>query len=426
MWYKFWNAFIKELLLLWRDPGGIVIIFVMPLMLIVTITLIQDSTFKNFEDTKIPIILVDNDKGEISKNVIQSIQDSKSFEIISQKGNQKFDENSAKKAVFNGDYQMAVIIPKNISSDLNTNINFKVENVVASLGYAPENSAKPAEPTVKSREINLYFDPAANQNFKSGIKNTIDKMIFKIENQKIYSAFQEQLGSDSEKMDQSSFISFKEITPNEKTEILPSSVQHNVPAWALFAIFLIVIPLSINLVKEKGQGTMLRILASPTPYFIHILGKTCTYLLICILQFLTMIAVGMYVFPYIGLTKFEVGSQLPLMLLVTIFAGLAAIGLGILLGTIAETQEQSAPFGATFVVILAAIGGIWVPVFMMPKFMQIASQFSPMNWGLKSFYDLILRNGNLATILPNCGLLLLFYLVMILASLLYYRKKNEV
>jgi ABC-2 type transport system permease protein len=67
--YKLWRSFIKEILLLKRDIGGIVIIFVMPLLLIVTITLIQDSTFKNLEGSKIPIIFIDNDKSEVSKNI---------------------------------------------------------------------------------------------------------------------------------------------------------------------------------------------------------------------------------------------------------------------------------------------------------------------------------------------------------------------
>ena len=43
-------------------------------------------------------------------------------------------------------------------------------------------------------------------------------------------------------------------------------------------------------------------------------------------------------------------------------ATLAAIGLGVLLGTLCQTQEQSAPLGATLTVILAAIGGVWIPV----------------------------------------------------------------
>ena len=113
-------------------------------------------------------------------------------------------------------------------------------------------------------------------------------------------------------------------------------------------------------------------------------------------------------------------------ILVAIFAGLAAIGLGLLLGTVAKTQEQSAPFGATFVVILAALGGVWVPVFVMPKFMQILSNLSPMNWGLNGFYDVFLRNASVKEILPEITLLLLFFIITTIISIVYNERKNAV
>ena len=56
--YKFLMSVYKEMLLLKRDFGGLVILFVMPLVLIVTITLIQDSTFKSVTETRIPILLL--------------------------------------------------------------------------------------------------------------------------------------------------------------------------------------------------------------------------------------------------------------------------------------------------------------------------------------------------------------------------------
>ena len=67
----------KEFLLLKRDLGGVVILFVMPLVLIITVTLIQDSTFKTVSDAKIPILLVDNDKGNVSKTVFDNLQKSR-------------------------------------------------------------------------------------------------------------------------------------------------------------------------------------------------------------------------------------------------------------------------------------------------------------------------------------------------------------
>ena len=76
MLYKLWRSFIKEIQLLKRDSGGIVIIFLMPLLLIITITLIQDSTFKNLEGSKIPIIFIDNDKSEVSKVIKKELDNS--------------------------------------------------------------------------------------------------------------------------------------------------------------------------------------------------------------------------------------------------------------------------------------------------------------------------------------------------------------
>lgn len=403
-----------------RDSGGIVIIFLMPLLLIITITLIQDSTFKNLEGSKIPIIFIDNDKSEISKNIKLELQRSKTFDLLT-----NYDEKSAQNAVFSGDYQMAIVIPENLTKDLNSNIDSKVQTIVSSFGLETDSTATKTVAS-KTKDIHLYFDPATNAGFKNSVMNAINKMVFEIENKKIYKAFQDQLGT-TEDLENKSLITFKEITPNKgKEELMPNSVQHNVPAWALFAIFFIVVPLSINLVKEKSQGTSVRVRVSPTPYYIHILGKTFTYLIICIIQFLLMVAVGVWLFPYMDLPQFDVTGKMFHLIIVTLFAGLAAIGFGVLLGTVAKTQEQSAPFGATSVVVLAAIGGIWVPVFLMPEFMQKIAAFSPMNWGLNAYYDIILRNSGLGEIAKELIFLFLFYIAMVTISLLYERKQNAV
>ncbi|WP_089870778.1 ABC transporter permease [Epilithonimonas hungarica] len=419
MLYKLWRSFFKEILLLKRDIGGIVIIFLMPLLLIITITLIQDSTFKNLEGSKIPIIFIDNDHSEISKKIESELKASKSFQLLP-----NYNENSAKEAVFSGDYQMAIVIPQNLTKDINSNIDSKVQTIVSSFGLEADSTAtKPV--ASKAKDIHLYFDPATNAGFKNSVMNAINKMVFEIENKKIYKAFQDQLGT-TEDLDNKSLITFKEIVPKSAFEVKPNSVQHNVPAWALFAIFFIVVPLSINLVKEKSQGTSVRVRVSPTPYYIHILGKTFTYLIICVIQFLLMVAIGVWLFPYMDLPQFDVTGKMFNLLIVTLFAGLAAIGFGILLGTVADTQEQSAPFGATSVVVLAAIGGIWVPVFLMPEFMQSIAKFSPMNWGLNAYYDIILRNSGIGGIAKELIFLFLFYLAMVGISLIYERKQNAV
>ncbi len=413
----------KEFLLLTRDIGGIAILFIMPLVLIITITLIQDSTFKTVTDYKIPILIVNNDNGHVSKTILEGLEKSNTFEI-----NLKEAENTARDLVFKGKYQLAIIIPENLSSGLDKKVSQNVDGIIEKFGLE-ETSDNFQQEIIESKEVKLYFDPATQLTFKNSVKNGIDKMVAKIETESIYKAFQEQLTDDPSEVifDTESFITFNEILPQkDNEEYIPNSVQHNVPAWTLFAIFFIIVPLSINIVKEKSQGTFVRLRTNPVSYAIVLGGKTLVYLIVCLIQFILMLMVGLYVFPAIGLPTLDISGRLPLLFVVAVFAGLAAIGLGLLLGTIAKTQEQSAPFGATFVVILAALGGVWVPVFVMPKIMQALSQISPMNWGLNAFYDVFLRNGSLLDILPEISLLLLFFLATTLIAIVYNEKKNAV
>ena len=431
MMYKLWMSVYKEFLLLKRDFGGLIILFVMPLVLIITITLIQDSTFRTVTESKIPVVLIDNDKGEISKSVIENLNKSGQFEIVSSLDGKNLTETTAKEAVFKGKFQLAIIIPENLSKDLQLKVNQNVDKIISNFGIGDlsEEPKKDSLPQIiNKKEVRLYFDPATQATFKSNVKSSIDKMISQIETKSIYATFQEQLGEGEEPIfEQESFIIFKEIVPTvDNKEVLPNSVQHNVPAWTLFAIFFIIVPLSINIVKEKGQGTQIRLLTNPVPYYVVIAGKTITYLVICMIQFYLMVLVGMYLFPYLSLPTLDLDGKFFLMSVVALFSGLAAIGFGILLGTIAKTQEQSAPFGATSVVILAAIGGVWVPVFAMPKVMQVISHISPMNWGLNAFYDVLLRKADAIEILPEIFLLLLFFIITIFIAIQYDKKKRAV
>src|SRR5690606_22320708 len=413
----------KEFLLLIRDIGGIAILFVMPLILIVTITLIQDSTFKTVTDAKIPILVVNNDHGNVSETIMEGLKESNAFEVILNKS-----EENSKDLVFKGKYQLAIVIPENLSSGLEQKVAHNVDGIIAKFGLEEEKNTSP-KAIVHSKEVKLYFDPATQISFKSSVKNGIDKMVSKIETQSIYKAFQEQITDDPTEaiFETENFITFKEILPKENNkELIPNSVQHNVPAWTLFAIFFIIVPLSINIVKEKSQGTFVRLRTNPVSYTTVLGGKTLVYLVVCLVQFVLMLSVGVFLFPAIGLPTLDISGRLPLLFVVAIFAGLAAIGLGLLLGTIAKTQEQSAPFGATFVVILAALGGVWVPVFIMPKFMQTLSNISAMNWGLNSFYDVFLRQGSLLDILPEISLLFLFFIATTLIAIVYNEKKNTV
>jgi len=418
-------ATYKEFLLLKRDFGGLIILFLMPLVLVITVTIIQESTVQHLFTSKIPVLLIDNDSNELSHSIISNLKQNNSFEVVSEIDGRSISEKEANDLVLKGKYKLAIVIPEGLTENLNAKVSQNVAKILNEFDINEDPVL--VEKDISIQQIKLYFDPTLQISFRNAIKNGIDNMVSKIETQSIYQVFEEELEIENNAFENSEFISFLEINPQKNNiEIKPNSVQHNVPAWTLFAIFFIIVPLSINIVKEKSQGTFVRLKTNPISYTTILGGKVVIYLLVCLIQFTLMLLVGLYLFPYLGLPDFEINGSYLLLFLVAIFSGLSAISIGILIGTIAETQEQSAPFGATLVVILAAIGGVWVPVFAMPKIMQLFAKISPMNWGLNCFYDVIIRNESFIDIVPEISLLALFFIILLSLAIYYDKVKNTV
>ncbi|MGY3793246.1 ABC transporter permease [uncultured Aquimarina sp.] len=429
--HRFLASIKKEFLLLLRDPGGLVILFIMPIILVITITLIQDATFKSVSSNSIDILLVDKDQGKLSKEIQKSFSDIEFLEPISAIGETPLSEETAKQLVAAGEYQLAIVIPEGLSSELQKQIDKNITKILEEF-EGTEDSLKVSQADEKlpsNKVVKLYFDPITQETFRSSVIFAVDKLVASIETRSIYEAFEKELGeSESLKsFNRDNFVKYDQINPSLSGEdILPNSVQHNIPAWTLFAIFFMILPLSLNLVHEKGQGTFVRLQTTPAKYGTIIAGKAFLFLLVSLLQFTLILLLGIFVFPKLGLPVLDLGDHLALLYLVALSSGLAAIGLGILLGTVFNSHEQAAPFGAVLVVLLAAIGGVWVPVFAMPDTMQMIAKVSPMNWGLEAFYDCFLRKGSLGDILPEIGLLIVFFISTIVIAILYYEKKKTV
>jgi ABC-2 type transport system permease protein len=105
---------------------------------------------------------------------------------------------------------------------------------------------------------------------------------------------------------------------------------------------------------------------------------------------------------------------------------MAATGYGVLIGVYFRTPQQALSFGSVSVVILSAIGGVWVPVYVMPELLQDISRFSPMSWGLESFNDLFLRQASISTILPNVLRLMGFALAALGISVIIHKSRTVV
>lgn len=185
----------------------------------------------------------------------------------------------------------------------------------------------------------------------------------------------------------------------------PSAVQQSVPAWLVFAMFFVVVPLSNTLIRERQYGTLRRLQTIPCPPSYLILGKLLPYFIILQLQVVCMLAVGVYLIPMLGGDRLHLGSSWAGLWLIATSVTLAALGYAMLIAVLARTTEQATTLGGAGNIILAALGGIMVPRFLMPPVMQEVGQLSPLAWGLEGFLDILLRNGGIALVWPKALLL---------------------
>ena len=120
----------KEITLIIRDLGGLIVLFLMPLLLILIVTFVQDGAYKAISKEKTSILLVDNDKGEISHKIKEILNNSDIFNIVTQQNNLPINEVQAQQKVLKGEYLMAIIIPENLSLIIKNQVSNNVNNII--------------------------------------------------------------------------------------------------------------------------------------------------------------------------------------------------------------------------------------------------------------------------------------------------------
>jgi ABC-2 type transport system permease protein len=415
----------KEFLLLVRDPGGMALIFIMPLALVIVMALVQDAPFRDYQEIKLEVLFIDEDQDSLSAKIMKAFQASPNVVLI-----QKRDTAEAKRLVQAGNFKAAIVLPKKASADLRRKTKQLISSVFSNFGFPAEVDSTQL-PVIN---IKIFFDPAIKSNYKQALSGAIEKIAANVQTEWVLDELQQQLSEGKEEAPQKISVDVSKIlrvdqrfaSENRYQGLMLNSVQHNVPAWTMFAMFFILYPLAGNFIKEREEGSMLRLRLISGSQWPVISGKFGFYFLICLLQFLLMIAVGIYVMPLLGLTKLALGSN-PLGILITASSvAMAATGYGVLIAVYFRTAQQALSFGSVSVVILSAIGGVWVPVYVMPEILQTVSRFSPMSWGLESFNDLFLRQASIHAILPNVLRLIGFALVALATSVVIHKSRTVV
>jgi len=377
----------KELLLLMRDWHALALLFVMPAGFILVMSLALQGRFAADQGVSLSYYLVDQDRSPASEGLVQRLASSKELKRLDSDA----PVDIQRYAVHEDKVQFLVVIPRGFGAALD------------------------GTPSAVQLQSGPGVEPAVAELFAARLQGLLAELYLS-----------KRLGALGVDMpDPAGAQQLLHVESLYPAGARPSSVQQNVPAWLLFAMFFIAIPLSTTWVQERSQGTYARLRTMGVSPAQLLAGKLLPYIGITLVQAALMLMVGVWIVPLLGGGQLTLGHSPAALLLMTLCAGFAAVSYALLIANLVSTAEQATIFTGVANLLMAAIGGIMVPRFVMPSAMQAISLHSPMAWGLEGFLDVFLRQGGVAAVASWALRLVIFGLVCLGAAGLSMRLRHR-
>ena len=398
----------KDLALLIRDPGALVVLFLMPLIFILVMSLALSGLYSP-GGSAVVIAVVDQDGGPFSANLVKNLANSGGFDVLMNGPDGKLDRVSAERLVVSGKAQAALIIPVGISDAVQARLTGSgtgtVDIVIVSDPSLSPQVLGPIRGAVQGFAEQAAFGLAAPRgidllfsHLQTGGVSVPPGLADQIK--------QEATGGLTQA---GNIVAIREALPaGIHSERRPNAVEQNVPAYILFGLFFIATRLASNILDEKQLGTFRRLLAAPVQRATLLAGKLIAFILVNLVQVAVLFAVGVLALPHLGLPAMTLGAHPENLILVSLAVSLAATSFGLFLAAVARTEAQANGIGLILILVSAMLGGVMVPRFVMPGFMQRIGWISPHTWGLQAYQDVLMRDAGLTAILPDLGILLLF------------------
>lgn len=214
------------------------------------------------------------------------------------------------------------------------------------------------------------------------------------------------------------------LEQGQQEQVFSAPTLYSIPSWLIFGLYFIVLPISTTLIKEKENGTLLRIQTYPISTQYYFLNKALSYSVVSLFQWLLLSFVGLFCVPWLTDQGILVINSPSLYLVSAFFIIFAAIGFAFLLASLVNTFEQAIVLGGGINILLAALSGFMVPIDIMPLALAKIATFSPMYWSA----DLLkqgLAGASFSQALTNFLLLTGFGSLCFISALIIFKNKTR-
>jgi len=387
----------KDAIIRFASRSELIFFVVLP---IVFTYLLAGGTPSGNEDPRLGLLVVDESKTTVSQQIITELETSTAVrpEVVSRDEAQKqFDDRRAD-AVFIIPSGIDLAQLQNGTAEVDflqqpNNLNATIEERAVQTAIRRVSSAiSAAQNSVNVREAKQSFTSSAEKQayFESSLK----------------------LAQNIQK-DAPERVTVIEGTTPDTVEYDPraNSSAGQLITWVFIPLF----GISALFAYERQQGTLRRLLTTPSSKATFLLGTISGQVVMALIQMLLLVGFGILAM------KLNWGRE-PLALFVILFcSALAAAAFGTTMGTFIKTEGQASGLSIMFGMVFALMGGCWYPLELFPPAIQSAVKILPTTWAMQGMLDLVLRGRGLMDILPQAGVLLGFAIIFFGVGVMRFR-----
>ena len=191
------------------------------------------------------------------------------------------------------------------------------------------------------------------------------------------------------------------------------------PFIGLLIFFLVYVVTSVSFLRERSQGTLERLMASPLRRTEIVVGYMLGFTFVALIQAAEVLGFGLVV-----LDLYNAGSVW-LLFLIEVLLALGAVNLGIFLSTFARNEFQAVQFIPLVVVPQVLLSGLLVPVASEPEWLQWISNALPLTYAVDALREVMLRGADLASsaVQLDVAVLVAFCVVAVVAAAATLRRE---
>jgi ABC-type Na+ efflux pump permease subunit len=393
------KLFKKDLKLFFHDQRSVILTFLLPIILI-SLFAFAYSGIGVFDGRSEPVnlLVADLDQTRSSKEIVYKIDSLEDMRIVFS------DAIKSKELVIKGEYACALIIYKGFQDSLEAGNATPIELVY-------DRSREMEIGILQQNLISTLISSAGKIIVKKSIENYLQDQFPAIDKSISDNILRTAIKNDNSKL----AIKWTSIV-GEKNDTKLGLIQA-VAGTAILMLLFSVAGVGTSILEEKENGTINRLLYSPLKGSTILYGKMLFAFFISMLQLTAMFLFAWLIF------NMDLSVNIPALVLMIIATAFAVSSLGIFLAAIAKTRQQAQNLSTIIILIMSAIGGSMIPLFIMPSILQKIALLSVNYWGIQGFYDVFWRTLPFEAILPKILILMSIGIIITLASIQLFKKR---